>query len=553
MLNWPEPANRKELERFLGFINYHRNYLQALAGKTAILFALLGACKKWAWTDEHAQAFYALRQAMTEAPVLAYPNATDLFILDTDASDFAIGAELSQLQDGKERTISYDSKSLCSKQQGYCTTRKELLAVVVFVRHYQHYLLGRKFVVRTDHASLVWLMRFKNPGGQICRWLQELSNFDFSIQHRQGNKHSNADGLSRIPERHPCDCYVAGQEVSTLPCGGCEHYVKLQRHWHHFEEDVDDVLPLSLKHLTKTAPEVQEETADVRIVELEDISEPSEETSEPGLSSQLYQAQAGQFQEVRPVESSGESNFMAQVTQQVIRDAQMRDSDIRPVIGWLESDKPPGEAELQMQSSTDVKLHVATCAPCNQSKVVHRKPRAPMQLYQAGIPGDRLHLDMLGPFCEYEAGNHYVFMIVDQFTRWLEVVSLPTQDAQSVARAFFESYVVRFGVPLTVHTDQGRNFESDLFAAFCDLLDAAKTRTTPYRPSANGQVEHYNQLVLNYLRCYLGSKQREWDKFLPALGMAVRVTVHWFHTKYAPAGTRSGHASEYLAWQRERS
>ena len=264
VLNWPVPANRKELERFLGFINYHRNYLQALAGKTAILFALLGVRKKWAWTDEHTQAFYALRQAMTEAPVLAYPNATDLFILDTDASDFAIGAELSQLQDGKERTISYASKSLCSKQQGYCTTRKELLAVVVFVRHYRHYLLGRKFVVRTDHASLVWLMRFKNPGGQICRWLQELSNFDFSIQHRQGNKHSNADGLSRIPERQPCDCYVAGQEVSTLPCGGCEHCVKVHRQWHRFEEDVDDVVPLSLKHLTKTAPEVQEETADVR-------------------------------------------------------------------------------------------------------------------------------------------------------------------------------------------------------------------------------------------------------------------------------------------------
>ena len=91
---------------------------------------------------------------------------------------------------------------------------------------------------------------------------------------------------------------------------------------------------------------------------------------------------------------------------------------------------------------------------------------------------------MLGPFCESESGNCYVLMVVDQFTRWLELVPLPAQDAESVARAIFENYLVQFGVPLTVHTDQGRNFD------------------------ANGQVERYNQLVLNYLRCYLGGKQR---------------------------------------------
>ena len=219
VLDWPVPANRKELERFLGFINYHRNYLKALAGKTAWFFALLGVKKKWNWTEQHTEAFLALRKAMTEAPVLAYPNATDLFIVITDASDFAIGAELSQRQEGEERTIAYASKSLYSKQRAYCMTRKELLALVVFVQHFRHYLLGRRFVIRTDHASLVWLMRFKNPGGQICCWLEALSDYDFIIQHRRGDRHSNADGLSRIPERQTCDCYVAGQELDTLPVG----------------------------------------------------------------------------------------------------------------------------------------------------------------------------------------------------------------------------------------------------------------------------------------------------------------------------------------------
>jgi hypothetical protein len=117
-------------------------------------------------------------------------------------------------------------------------------------------------------------------------------------------------------------------------------------------------------------------------------------------------------------------------------------------------------------------------------------------------------------------------MIVDQFSRWLELVALKEQDAESVARAFFEHYVVRFGVPFVVHTDQGRNFESDMFRSFCKLLEITKTRTTAYRPSANGQVERYNQLVLNFLRSFLAGNHRTWDQFLPVLGMCVRATVN---------------------------
>ena len=111
--------------------------------------------------------------------------------------------------------------------------------------------------------------------------------------------------------------------------------------------------------------------------------------------------------------------------------------------------------------STDVRLYVATCRQCTVNKRSPRTMHAPLQNYQAGNPGDRVHLDILGPFCESQQGNKYVLMIIDQFTRWLEMVPLPVQDAESVAKAFFEYYIVRFGVPWCVHTDQGRNFDSD--------------------------------------------------------------------------------------------
>lgn len=104
--------------------------------------------------------------AITSTPVLALANSSDMFILDTDASDLAIGAELVQLQDGIARVIAYGSYSLTPEQKRYYTTRKELLAIIRFTKHFYHYLLGRNFIVRKDHSSLTWLLNFKDPRGQ---------------------------------------------------------------------------------------------------------------------------------------------------------------------------------------------------------------------------------------------------------------------------------------------------------------------------------------------------------------------------------------------------
>lgn len=117
---------------------------------------------------------------------MAYPSPTGVFVLDTDASEKSIGAELFQKQDGQLRVISYAGNALLPPQQKYCTTRKELLALIKFTRQFRHYLLGRQFYVRTDHNSLVWLTRFKNVQGQLARWLEELSQYDMVILHRPG-------------------------------------------------------------------------------------------------------------------------------------------------------------------------------------------------------------------------------------------------------------------------------------------------------------------------------------------------------------------------------
>jgi len=152
---------------------------------------------RFEWTDEAQQAFDALKKALIEATSLAFPLPREPCILDTDASDVAVGAVLSQKVDGVERPIAFFSRVMNSTQRNYCTTRSELQAVICALQHFRHYLLGNQVVLRTDHHSLKWLRTFKRPEGILARCVETLAEFDFTIEHRPGRLHSNVDGVSR--------------------------------------------------------------------------------------------------------------------------------------------------------------------------------------------------------------------------------------------------------------------------------------------------------------------------------------------------------------------
>ncbi|GFU73199.1 retrovirus-related Pol polyprotein from transposon 412, partial [Trichonephila clavipes] len=160
--------------------------------------------QKFQWTKECEDSFLQLKEALTSSPILIYPQPDKPFILDTDASNESVGAVLSQEIDGQERVVAYWSKCLSKPERNYCVTRKELLAIVKAIEHFHHYLYGQKFLLRTDHASLTWLMNFRNTEGQVARWIQRLNEYYFDIRHRKGSSHGNADALSRRPCPENC-------------------------------------------------------------------------------------------------------------------------------------------------------------------------------------------------------------------------------------------------------------------------------------------------------------------------------------------------------------
>ena len=203
---WPIPDCLRSVRQFLGFVGYYRRFVPGFADLAEPLVALTGKDVPFVWRPTCTTAFISLRDALVRAPVLAFPTETGPYIFDTDASNFGLGSVLSQIQNDVVCVIAYCSRTLRPSQQKNCTTKREMLAAVSMCIQFRSYLRGTKFTLRTDHKSPVWLHRFKDTKGMMARWLHTLQQFQFSIVHRAGRDHGNADCLSRVP---------------TPPCGQC--------------------------------------------------------------------------------------------------------------------------------------------------------------------------------------------------------------------------------------------------------------------------------------------------------------------------------------------
>ena len=273
--DWPTPENVSDVRSWIGFTSYFRRFISGYSEIQKPLYALTEKTDTtFNWTPKCEEAFKQMKKALTEAPVLAYPSRESTFILDCDASNYGMGAVLSQEDgDGIERPVAYFSKTLKKPERRYCVTRKELLALVSAVKHFHHYLYGRKFLIRTDHGALRWLMNFKNPEGQTARWIEVLGTYDYEIRHRPGRLHQNADGLSR----RPC-----------VECRQCEI----------IEINNDEERPIHVRRKTRKLckkHELEEDT-DFNLSIGENLLPPieSDETKQDTLVAHIYQTQRKQ-------------------------------------------------------------------------------------------------------------------------------------------------------------------------------------------------------------------------------------------------------------------
>ena len=175
--------------------------------------------------------------------------------------------------------------------------------------------------------------------------------------------------------------------------------------------------------------------------------------------------------------------------------------------------------------SSDVGRWCQTCLPCQKRKPGPGLGKSRRHHTTVNGPMECIAIDIMGPIPMTDNGNQYIMVVTDYFSKWTEAYALEDHCAQSVADKLVTEFICRFGTPTRIHTDQGREFESKLFASLCDLLDIKKSRTTPYHPQSDGMVERYNLTLQQMLSMFVNENQDDWDDHLPYLTMAYRSCV----------------------------
>ncbi|CAG2200977.1 unnamed protein product [Mytilus edulis] len=174
----------------------------------------------------------------------------------------------------------------------------------------------------------------------------------------------------------------------------------------------------------------------------------------------------------------------------------------------------------------DIQIWISQCDICGANKPPKKLLRAPLGKMPVGGPLDRLATDLLGPLPLTPRNNRYILTVTDYFTKWVEVFPVPDQTATTCANIILNDVICRFGFPLAIHSDQGRNYESDIFQELCSILDIRTTRTSPRNPKYNGQVERFNRTLVFMIKSYLRGEQTNWDLNLRCLASAYRACPH---------------------------
>ena len=580
--NLPEPTNVTGVQMFLGKANYYRKFIPNLADIAHPLYELIKSKGKvsFKWEAEHQVSFDQIKSILTSGQVMAHPRTDREFVLDVDASDYALGVELSQAdENGDLRPIFYGSRHLEKSERAYSATARETLAAVFGCEYFREYLHGRKFVLRSDHNPLVWLRRMKEPKRPYSGWIIRLEQFEYKIVYRPGKDHTNADFNSRISSaEEQADQLSVGTQTEmdvTVTNGGgkddttrtaavsasiplnnseCDREISLGSEMNQDSKGVGDD-PSNAAAVNRVGDEQEvvnlEEDASVgespsrqllssQQAEDKDIGpvikklcHPEEEVEltekgmqlwkvrkrlfiKDGLLTRLHRLHAG----LDPIEQVVLPACLKEMVLESLHDS--------PFCGHFGEKRTKVRVQLRYYWPgylSDTEEWCRTCETCQQRKPPQSKNQAPLTSIDTGSgPFEQVALDILKlPLTA--RGNEYLLVVEDFFSKWVEAFPLQRTVAPSVAQCVLNGWISRFGCPYTILSDQGREFESKLFKSLSEMLQMKKLRTTTYHPRTDGMVERSNRTIIDVLSKYC-EKEPDWDLKLPLVLFAIRTSEH---------------------------
>ena len=499
--NFPTPASLKELKSFLGSANYYLRFIKGFSEIASPLNALTKKGVNFCWSESCADAFDRLERVLISAPVVAFPNFNEQFLLCVDASSTGIGFAVAQIQNGKEVVIACNGRGLNQAERNYTTTEREVLALVEGIKKFQPYLHDRKFVyvVYTDHSSLRWLMNVKDATVRLARWALLLQQYDFVVIHRSGCQNGNADALSRrlYPNTNLNTLQQSDPEIDKI----CEK----QREDPALSEIIDYIQDEILSSNDAKARKILLRSDSFYISQNGLLYHLDRNLTRSMLDafSRLVVPQSMKYEILSNMHNHvAGAHFGVHKTFQKLKRRYWWPSMFKDVKDWCKS-----------------------CVDCAMKKSPRNTKRGPLlPLFVEGA-FDRVAVDVLGPFKPSNRQNRYIVVFSDYLTRWCEAFPVPSVEANVIARLLVDEIIARNGAPRVLLSDRGTNFLSKLVAEVCKIFQIQNVNTSSYHPQTDGLVERFNSTLCQSLSMYVAKNQKDWDDFIPLILFAHRTSI----------------------------
>lgn len=481
IVDYPRPETIQDLRRFLGMANFYRAHIPDAAKQQAELNKFLHNSKKRdktkiQWTEESIAAFDQCKQSLRNAATLCHPQTGAPIALMADASDFAVGAVLQTKVGDSWKPLGYFSKRLTSAQIKYSTYDRELLAIFMAVRYFRKMFEGQPLIILTDHKPLTYAFKGNNVDSnketpRRARQLLFISEFTTDIRYIEGKKNIAADCLSRV-ETISCPTSIDFDEVAVA-------------------QERDDYIANAASDGTCNNNNLRFKKVVLPTSNKSILCETSTSFARPYLPVRFRQIA---FKSVHNLSHPGIRTTRKMMTSKFF---------------W------PG-------MNRDIGVWAKCCLPCQRAKVT-RHTVSEFNEYPSVERFEHINVDIVGPLPITVEGYRYCVTIIDRKTRWPEAFPVKEITAECVAKTIFDGWITRYGCPLKLTSDQGRQFESSLFSSLMKILGIKKIRTTPYHPISNGLIERFHRSMKASLKASLDCTS--WVDQLPSVLLGLRAAL----------------------------